>query len=106
MKRNDIINNYYELSNLKDYFSENIILWFSKNKRKLPWRTRISKENFSYFVFVSEFMLQQTQVKTVIPYYNRWLLVFPNLQSVAEANMNFILKIVIVMLKRWVFLKD
>ena len=86
MKRNDIINNYYQLSNLKDYFSKNIILWFSKNKRKLPWRTRISKENFSYFVFVSEFMLQQTQVKTVIPYFLRFVTKWPSITLLSKAN--------------------
>ena len=86
MKRNDIINNYYELSNLKDYFSKNIILWFSKNKRKLPWRTKISKENFSYFVFVSEFMLQQTQVKTVIPYFLRFVAKWPSITLLSKAN--------------------
>ena len=86
MKRNDIINNYYELSNLKDYFSKNIILWFSKNKRKLPWRTKISNENFSYFVFVSEFMLQQTQVKTVIPYFLRFVAKWPSIALLSKAN--------------------
>ena len=86
MIRNDIINKYYELSNLKNYFSKNIILWFSKNKRKLPWRTKISQENFSYFVFVSEFMLQQTQVKTVIPYFLRFVAKWPSVTLLSNAN--------------------
>tara|TARA_B100000965_G_scaffold96190_1_gene78527 strand:- start:1348 stop:2448 length:1101 start_codon:yes stop_codon:yes gene_type:complete len=86
MQRNTIIHEYCESSHLKDYFSKEIIAWFSKNKRKLPWRTRVSKENFSYLVFVSEFMLQQTQVKTVIPYFERFVSKWPSLKLLAKAN--------------------
>ena len=86
MQRSDIINKYYELSHLKDYFSKEVILWFIKNKRKLPWRTKISQDNFSYLVLVSEFMLQQTQVKTVIPYFQRFIAKWPSVQSLAQAN--------------------
>jgi A/G-specific adenine glycosylase len=86
MHRSDIINKYYELSHLKDYFSKEVILWFVKNKRKLPWRTKISQDNFSYLVLVSEFMLQQTQVKTVIPYFQRFIAKWPSVQSLAQTN--------------------
>ena len=86
MQRNDIIDKNYELSHLKDYFSKEIILWFAKNKRMLPWRTKISQYNFSYLVLVSEFMLQQTQVKTVIPYFQRFTTKWPSVQSLAKAN--------------------
>ena len=91
MQRNNIINEYCVSSHLKDYFSKEILTWFSKNKRKLPWRTRISQDNFSYLVFVSEFMLQQTQVKTVIPYFERFVEKWPSLKSLAKANNNEIL---------------
>jgi len=86
MQQSDIINKYYELSHLKDYFSKEIILWFVKNKRKLPWRTKISQDNFSYLVLVSEFMLQQTKVKTVIPYFQKFIAKWPSVQSLAQAN--------------------
>ena len=91
MQRNNIINEYCVSSHLKDYFSKEILTWFSKNKRKLPWRTRISQDNFSYLVFVSEFMLQQTQVKTVIPYFERFVDKWPSLKTLARANHNEIL---------------
>ena len=73
-------------SHLKDYFSKEIILWFVKNKRTLPWRTKISQDNFSYLVLVSEFMLQQTQVKTVIPYFQRFIAKWPSVQLLAKAK--------------------
>ena len=86
MQRNSIINEYCASSHLKDYFSKEIIAWFSKNKRKLPWRTKVSQDNFSYLVFVSEFMLQQTQVKTAIPYFERFIAKWPSLNLLAKAN--------------------
>ena len=62
--------------------------WFDKNKRELPFR-----ENRSvYSTWVSEVMLQQTKVDTVIPYFNSWMKKFPNIKSVAEASEENILK--------------
>ena len=86
MQQSDIINRYSELSHIKDYFSKEIISWFIKNKRKLPWRTKVSQNNFSYMVLVSEFMLQQTQVKTVIPYFQRFIAKWPSVQLLAKAS--------------------
>lgn len=60
-----------------------IIDWYLVHGRKdLPWRTNISP----YRVWISEIMLQQTQVKTVIPFYNRFLLKFPTLESLMDAS--------------------
>ena len=50
-----------------------ILHWYDNNKRVLPWRNRTSKKQMHYFTLVSEFMLQQTQVKTVIPYFNNFV---------------------------------
>ena len=47
--------------------SKKILYWYDNNKRELPWRKPTSKKQKEYFTLVSEFMLQQTQVKTVIP---------------------------------------
>ena len=47
----------------------NILKWYDNNKRILPWRKKTSTKNREYLTLVSEFMLQQTQVKTVIPYF-------------------------------------
>jgi A/G-specific adenine glycosylase len=56
--------------------------WHRRNGRDLPWR----KTRDPYAVLVSEFMLQQTQVATVIPYYEAWLCRFPNFASLARAS--------------------
>ena len=69
-------------------FASNLIKWYDKNVRPFPWRLT----HDPYRIWLSEIMLQQTQVKTVIPYYNRWLTKFPNIKSVAEANMDVLLK--------------
>ena len=56
--------------------------WFSENARDLPWR----RTRDPYAVWVSEIMLQQTQVKTVIPYWERWMHELPTIQSVAKVR--------------------
>ena len=73
--------------------TKKILDWYDNNKRILPWRKKYSQKKREYFTLVSEFMLQQTQVKTVIPFYNRWISALPNIQSVAKANPEIILKL-------------
>jgi len=63
--------------------------WFAKHKRLLPWRLHGNP----YRIFVVEVMLQQTQIKTVIPYYERWLRAFPNVKALAEAPLDQVLKL-------------
>jgi A/G-specific adenine glycosylase len=62
--------------------------WYAKAKRDLPWR----RTNDPYAITVSELMLQQTQVITVIPYYGRWLKLFPTWQALAEAGETEVIK--------------
>ncbi|MDR2807273.1 MAG: hypothetical protein LBB11_03930 [Puniceicoccales bacterium] len=62
--------------------------WFAKNQRVLPWRIHTSV----YRRLVSEFMLQQTQVATVIPYFNRWIERFPSIDILAKASEAQVLK--------------
>tara|TARA_Y100001970_G_scaffold286310_1_gene408157 strand:- start:6105 stop:7091 length:987 start_codon:yes stop_codon:yes gene_type:complete len=69
-----------------------ILKWYDNNKRILPWRKKTSLKNREYFTLVSEFMLQQTQVKTVIPYFENFIKNFPNLNSLANAPEQKILK--------------
>jgi len=76
----------------KSNIPNKILKWYDNNKRKLPWRKKTSTKNREYFTLVSEFMLQQTQVKTVIPYFESFMKNFPNLKSLAEANEQKILK--------------
>jgi A/G-specific adenine glycosylase len=59
-----------------------LLRWYRRNKRDLPWR----RTPDAYAVWVSEIMLQQTQVATVLPYYARFLERFPTVASLAEAN--------------------
>jgi A/G-specific adenine glycosylase len=68
--------------------TDNLLEWFSNNKRDLPWR----KKRNAYRVWLSETMLQQTQVATVIPYFERWLKKFPTVQALAEAPLDDVLK--------------
>jgi A/G-specific adenine glycosylase len=62
-------------------FRHRLLRWFQKNGRDLPWR----RTTDPYAIFVSEVMLQQTQVSTVIPYYEQWLRRFPNIETLALA---------------------
>ncbi len=63
-----------------------ILNWYDINKRKLPWRKRVSKRKKQYYTLVSEFMLQQTQVSTVIPYFNKFIENIPDLETLANFN--------------------
>lgn len=69
--------------------SKTLLPWYQKNKRDLPWR----ETKDPYKIWVSEIMLQQTQVKTVIPYYLRWLETFPGIASLAKAPLPKVLKL-------------
>jgi A/G-specific adenine glycosylase len=62
--------------------SRELLAWYDRNARGLPWR----ESHDPYRVWVSEVMLQQTRVDTVIPYYHEWLAVFPDIHSLADAN--------------------
>src|SRR5512135_3668559 len=62
-------------------FSQRMLDWYDQNKRSLPWRGRRDP----YAVWVSEIMLQQTRVETVVPYYERWMRRFPTIRDLAEA---------------------
>jgi A/G-specific adenine glycosylase len=68
-------------------FRRSLLRWFRRHGRDLPWR----KTRDPYAILVSEFMLQQTQVGTVVPYYNRWLRRFPDFASVSRASQNDVL---------------
>jgi len=62
--------------------------WFFKNRRNLPWRENPSP----YEVWVSEIMLQQTQVSVVVPYFERWMNLFPTIEKLAEAPLEKVIK--------------
>ncbi|CAC5394933.1 mutY [Mytilus coruscus] len=71
-------------------FRELLVKWYSENKRDLPWRRQITNPDVNqraYAVWVSEVMLQQTQVATVISYYNKWMQKWPTLQDLSKASL-------------------
>lgn len=69
-------------------FQNDLIGWFEKEQRDLPWR----QDQDPYKVWVSEIMLQQTRVDTVIPYFNRFIEQFPTIQALSEAEEDKVLK--------------
>lgn len=72
----------------KTTIQQKLIDWFKRNKRDLPWR----RERDPYQVWVSEIMLQQTQVDTVIPYFQRFMDKFPTLHDLAAASEEEVIK--------------
>ena len=66
------------------WFVDQLSAWFTTHGRDLPWRHDVTP----YRVWVSEIMLQQTQVATVMPYFERWMTRFPTLESLAVADEN------------------
>ena len=72
--------------------SNKILHWYDNNKRILPWRKKVSQKQKEYFTFVSEFMLQQTQVKTVIPYFERFTKEIKTLKKLSTTSERKILK--------------
>lgn len=73
----------------REAFQQDLISWFEAEQRNLPWR----ENKDPYRVWVSEIMLQQTRVDTVIPYFNRFISWFPTLDDFAEADEEKILKV-------------
>jgi A/G-specific adenine glycosylase len=64
--------------------STRLLAWYRDNKRRLPWRDPLRAD--PYVVWVSEIMLQQTRVETVIPYFERWMRLFPDVRALAGAS--------------------
>jgi A/G-specific adenine glycosylase len=62
--------------------------WYSESGRDLPWR----QTRDAYAIWISEIMLQQTQVKTVLPYFDRWMQQFPTVELLAAADQQTVLK--------------
>jgi len=78
---------------LVNKFARQVLSWYDESGRKsLPWKSSdIPKEDRPYHIWLSEVMLQQTQVVTVIPYYQKFIASFPNLKSLAVATQDNVL---------------
>ena len=70
-------------------FSQQLLSWYRENRADLPWR----RDPEPYHVWLSEVMLQQTQVETVIPYYTRFIDAFPTIEALAAAPLDDVLKL-------------
>ena len=73
--------------------TKKILNWYDLNKRSLPWRKNVSQSKKHYYTLVSEFMLQQTQVVTVIPYFNRFINKIPNLKKLSTIQDRELIKL-------------
>ena len=73
--------------------TKKILNWYDLNKRSLPWRKNVSLHKRQYYTLVSEFMLQQTQVATVIPYFYRFIKKIPSLKHLAKVNNQKLIKL-------------
>ena len=79
---------------MKELIIPNKILnWYDIHKRTLPWRKKTSSKKKQYYTLVSEFMLQQTQVITVIPYFNRFIKNIPDLETLASFENRKLIKL-------------
>ena len=73
--------------------TKKILKWYDLNKRSLPWRKEVSLQKKQYYTLISEFMLQQTQVITVIPFFNRFLKNLPTIKSLAKVDEGKLIKL-------------
>ncbi len=77
------------LANAAPAFRSDLLAWYRAHHRRLPWR----EDPTLYKTVVSEFMLQQTQVKTMLPYFDRWLAALPDFAALAAAPEDQVLKL-------------
>jgi len=71
--------------------TNNLLQWYHKNGRELPWRTKGGPHPDSYAVWISEIMLQQTTVTTVLTYFDKWMKRFPTIANLASADLQDVL---------------
>jgi len=69
-------------------FQQDLMNWYQINHRTLPWR----ETKNPYYIWISEIMLQQTQVKTVYPYFLRFIERFPTVEALADASTEQVMK--------------
>jgi len=74
---------------IRTAFAQRLLTWFAAEARDLPWR----HDRVPYRVWLAEVMLQQTQVDTVVPYYERFLARFPTVEALAAAPLEDVLKL-------------
>ena len=70
-------------------FTDKLINWYNQNKRDLPWR----KTSDPYVVWVSEIILQQTKIEQGLPYFKKFIIKFPNIKALAQAEVDDLMRI-------------
>ena len=70
-----------------------LVAWHAIHQRALPWRDAPAGGRDPYRVWISEIMLQQTRVETVIDYFLRWMASFPTVETLAQADLQAVLKV-------------
>src|SRR5215813_15535035 len=75
--------------NMRRAQRRSLLSWFERSQRRLPWR----RDRDPYRIWVSEVMLQQTQVATVVPYFERFVQAFPTLSALAAADEQEVLRL-------------
>ena len=70
-------------------FTDKLINWYNQNKRDLPWR----KTSDPYVVWVSEIILQQTKIQQGLPYFKKFIIKFPNIKALAQAEVDDLMSI-------------
>jgi A/G-specific adenine glycosylase len=78
---------------MSQIISKKIIAWYQKHQRELPWRFYKSNSDRDYKVLLSEFMLQQTKVSTVIPYFNKFYKKFCSINALSKSRITSVLKL-------------
>src|ERR1700733_4465877 len=85
--------NFAQMFFSRGLFSRRLLRWYDHNRRELPWRVPRGKRPNPYHVLLSETMLQQTQVATVLPYFHRFIEKFPTLADLAAADEQSVLRL-------------
>ncbi|WP_446450187.1 A/G-specific adenine glycosylase [Tuanshanicoccus lijuaniae] len=85
----NILSRYGWDSKKVEQFRSDLLAWYDANKRDLPWR----RDNNPYYIWISEIMLQQTQVATVIPYFERFIAEIPDIKTLAQVNEQVLLQL-------------
>ena len=76
------------MTDLISQFSDTLIDWYKDNARDLPWRNTTN----AYHIWLSEIILQQTRVQQGLPYYEKFIQLFPTIDSLANASEDLVLK--------------
>lgn len=79
------------MKKMPNNLTEQLLSWYQKNGRELPWRVKGGAHSNAYAVWISEIMLQQTTVATVVDYFTKWMKQFPTIETLAKSDLQDVL---------------